>query len=87
MPHTYARMQNGVIELELASFLQGYYRIVAFDHGLWTFKDSVVGEWPVVLITNPKNSETISALEPGDIMKSSTRFCFVCFYAYTLCRY
>jgi len=32
-----------------------WYRIFAFDHDLFSFADLVFGEWPVVLITNPKS--------------------------------
>jgi len=32
------------------------YRIAAFDHGLFSFSDVPHGQWPVILVTNPKNS-------------------------------
>lgn len=38
------------------SFFHLRYRILAFDHDLFSFVDLTFEEWPAVLITNPKSS-------------------------------
>ncbi|XP_054987902.1 transmembrane protein 62 isoform X3 [Sorex araneus] len=47
---------EGTMELELGDWKNNRrYRIFAFDHDLFSFADLTFGEWPVVLITNPKS--------------------------------
>ncbi|XP_043328946.1 transmembrane protein 62 [Cervus canadensis] len=49
------------------------YRIFAFDHDLFSFADLIFGEWPVVLITNPKSLLYSSAKhEPLERLLHST---------------
>ena len=36
------------------------YRVMAYDHDLLSFIDVKFGEWPVVLITNPKNARVMA---------------------------
>ncbi|EQB77524.1 cyclin-D1-binding protein 1 [Camelus ferus] len=49
------------------------YRIFAFDHDLFSFADLIFGEWPVVLITNPKSLLYSSAKhEPVERLLYST---------------
>lgn len=52
----YTRHDEGFLELELGDWMKNrIYRLGAIDHGLFTFIDTKHNEWPVVLITNPKN--------------------------------
>jgi hypothetical protein len=48
------------------------YRILAVDHDLLSFTDVKYGEWPVVLITNPKDAQFISPKEPTNRIINST---------------
>lgn len=49
------------------------YRLVAIDQGLLSFTDVPHREWPVVLITNPKDALFInSARENLNTMRNST---------------
>ncbi|XP_045863344.1 transmembrane protein 62 isoform X2 [Meles meles] len=56
MPVLHTRHFQGTLELEVGDWKENRrYRIFAFDHDLFSFADLVFGEWPVVLITNPKS--------------------------------
>ncbi|XP_016067841.1 PREDICTED: transmembrane protein 62 isoform X2 [Miniopterus natalensis] len=56
MPVLHTRHSQGTLELELGDWKKNRrYRIFAFDHDLFSFSDLIFGEWPVVLITNPKS--------------------------------
>ncbi|XP_047595145.1 transmembrane protein 62 isoform X1 [Lutra lutra] len=56
MPVLHTRHLQGTLELEVGDWKENRrYRIFAFDHDLFSFADLVFGEWPVVLITNPKS--------------------------------
>ncbi|XP_034850025.1 transmembrane protein 62 isoform X4 [Mirounga leonina] len=56
MPVLHTRHLQGTLELEVGDWKDNRrYRIFAFDHDLFSFADLVFGEWPVVLITNPKS--------------------------------
>ncbi|XP_042308849.1 transmembrane protein 62 isoform X2 [Sceloporus undulatus] len=55
MPVLHTRHHHGTLELELGDWMHNRkYRILAFDHDLFSFVDVTFEEWPVVLITNPK---------------------------------
>uniref|UniRef100_A0A8D1GPQ7 Transmembrane protein 62 n=1 Tax=Sus scrofa TaxID=9823 RepID=A0A8D1GPQ7_PIG len=55
MPVLHTRHFQGTLELEVGDWKDNRrYRIFAFDHDLFSFADLIFGEWPVVLITNPK---------------------------------
>ena len=41
-------------------FLHYRYRLLAIDNGILSFNDIKHGDWPVVLITNPKNSKFVA---------------------------
>ena len=45
---------------------------MAFDHDLFSFIDATVGEWPLVLVTNPKTSQFLSPREPSNRMMNSS---------------
>ena len=48
---------KSALELELADWKHNRaYRLFAVDHGVFTFADVKHGEWPVVLVTFPKDS-------------------------------
>lgn len=44
------------------------YRIMAFDHDLFSFHDYYLHTWPLILITNPKNARYYSNKEPLDLI-------------------
>lgn len=57
VPHLYALQEDKFFELEVADWkVYRRYRVAAIDHGLLSFVDVDFGDWPIVLITNPKNS-------------------------------
>lgn len=56
-PNMYGRHPDGHLELELADFKDHRrYRLMAFDHDLFSFADCQLHVWPVVLVTNPKDA-------------------------------
>ncbi|XP_036149395.1 transmembrane protein 62 [Monomorium pharaonis] len=56
VPHMYTLQKAGFLELELADWKENrMYRLAAIDHGQFSFIDIKHKDWPVVLITNPKN--------------------------------
>ncbi|KAG5450069.1 Transmembrane protein 62 [Clonorchis sinensis] len=65
IPRMYVLQPQGYLELELGDWRDGrYFRIVAVDHDLVSFADfrmfhgtQQTTEWPIVLVTNPKDSD------------------------------
>ncbi|KAK0095811.1 hypothetical protein PV326_007317 [Microctonus aethiopoides] len=56
-PQMYTLQRMGFLELELADWKDNrMYRLAAIDHGHFSFIDIKHGEWPVILITNPKHA-------------------------------
>ncbi|XP_065078386.1 transmembrane protein 62-like isoform X2 [Ochlerotatus camptorhynchus] len=56
VPQMYTMQNEGFLELELGDWMKNrMYRLAAFDHGQFSFTDLQHNQWPVVLITNPKN--------------------------------
>lgn len=52
----HTRHYQGTLELEVGDWKNNRrYRIFAFDHDLFSFSDLTFGEWPVILVTNPKS--------------------------------
>ena len=52
---------SGTLELELGDWKENRrYRLLAVDNGILSFVDVDHGNWPVVLITNPKNSNFLA---------------------------
>ena len=49
------------------------YRLVAIDHDLFSFVDTRLDHWPLVLVTNPKDSRfSVPGREPlGRILHST----------------
>ncbi|XP_026939882.1 transmembrane protein 62 isoform X6 [Sagmatias obliquidens] len=74
MPVLHTRHFQGTLELEVGDWKDNRrYRIFAFDHDLFSFADLIFGEWPVVLITNPKSFLYSSAKhEPLERLLHST---------------
>lgn len=57
VPHMYALQEDSFLELEVADWKNcRRYRVAAVDHGLFSFVDVDFGNWPIVLITNPKHA-------------------------------
>uniref|UniRef100_A0A1Y1LQI4 TMEM62 Ig-like domain-containing protein n=2 Tax=Photinus pyralis TaxID=7054 RepID=A0A1Y1LQI4_PHOPY len=53
----YTLQQDGFLELELGDWKDNrMYRLLAVDHGMLSFIDVKHQQWPVVLITNPKDA-------------------------------
>ncbi len=69
----------GNLELELGDWKTGrLFRVLAIDHGLMSHVDVKLGEWPVVLITNPKDARYMLSLhEPLEIMPNSSHVRYV----------
>ncbi|KAG5331204.1 TMM62 protein, partial [Acromyrmex charruanus] len=56
VPNMYSLQKAGFLELELADWKDNrMYRLAAIDHGQFSFIDIKHNDWPVILITNPKN--------------------------------
>jgi len=74
VPTMYSLHQTGTLELELADWKENRkYRVVAVDHGLLSFADVSHGSWPVVIVTNPKNSALVAPeVEPVPAIMTST---------------
>lgn len=57
VPNMYTLQKNGFLELELGDWKDNrIYRVGAMDHGLFSFIDVLHGQWPVILVTNPKHA-------------------------------
>ncbi|XP_076377043.1 transmembrane protein 62 isoform X2 [Megalopta genalis] len=57
VPNMYTLQQAGFLELELADWKDNrMYRVATVDHGQFSFIDVKYGEWPVILISNPKHA-------------------------------
>lgn len=55
------------------------YRVLAVDHDLLSFADLKFEQWPVVLVTNPKDAQYMHpGAEPLGRVRRSTHIRFVC---------
>lgn len=74
MPALHSRHQGGTLELELGDWMDNRrYRILAFDHDLFSFSDLTFEDWPAMLITNPKDAQYLQpGVEPLGRIRSST---------------
>lgn len=70
----YTLQRHGSLELELEDWKKHRkYRIMAFDHDMLSFSDVQFGEWPVILITNPKSARFLApGHEPDQKMVHSS---------------
>ncbi|XP_058792329.1 transmembrane protein 62-like [Phymastichus coffea] len=58
VPNMYSLQRPGFLELELADWKDNrMYRLGVIDHGQFSFVDVEHRDWPVVLVTNPKNAQ------------------------------
>ncbi|XP_078000950.1 transmembrane protein 62-like [Glandiceps talaboti] len=73
--------KSGTLELEVVDWKANRaYRIAAFDHDLFSFVDVRHGQWPVILITNPKDARYMAPKhEPLGRVKHSTHIRFLVF--------
>ncbi|XP_025020778.1 transmembrane protein 62 isoform X1 [Python bivittatus] len=86
MPVLHTRHPDGTLELELGDWMENRkYRILAFDHDLFSFADLKFEEWPVVLVTNPKSYLYSSyAHEPLQRILHSTHIRILAFSPYPI---
>lgn len=57
VPKMYTMQKGGFLELELGDWKDNrMYRLMAIDHGIFSFIDIHHRDWPVVLLTNPKHT-------------------------------
>ena len=70
----YSSQPQGYLELEVADWKDlRTIRLLAIDHGLFTFIDFKFNQWPVILVTNPKNAlYSMPSLEPLHRIANST---------------
>ncbi|KAF5274250.1 hypothetical protein FQR65_LT04368 [Abscondita terminalis] len=81
VPNMYTLQQDGFLELELGDWKNNrLYRLMAIDHGLLSFVDVKHGQWPVVLITNPKDALFLLPYKENlDTIKKSTHIRILAF--------
>ena len=48
------------------------YKICAYDHGLFSFSDETIGEWPAVVVTNPTDARFYNTNMDLEIMKDQS---------------
>nr|XP_006817579.1 PREDICTED: transmembrane protein 62-like [Saccoglossus kowalevskii] len=79
--HMEVQQKTGLLELEVADWKDNrVYRVMAFDHDLLSFVDTKFGQWPIILVTNPKDARFLSAQhEPIGRMLYSTHIRFLVF--------
>lgn len=66
-------------------FVYFRFRLLAIDHGLLSFIDTRHGDWPLILITNPKHAlYTIPNKEPSYAIGSSTHIRYLIGYSFIL---
>lgn len=65
-------------------FVLSRYRVLAFDHDLLSFSDLRFEQWPVVVITNPKNAQYLHpGVEPLGRIQRSTHIRCVLYLIYS----
>ncbi|XP_076463493.1 transmembrane protein 62-like [Babylonia areolata] len=74
VPNMYSRHKTGSLELELGDWKDNrIFRVLAVDHDLLSFKDAALGDWPLVLVTNPKDAQFLASRhEPTETIGHST---------------
>ena len=69
----HSRMTDAHFELELADMKNAHtYRIIAIDHDMFSFVDARLNEWPVIIVTTPKEAAYLSSYEPIGVVKRSS---------------
>uniref|UniRef100_H3DPM0 Transmembrane protein 62 n=1 Tax=Tetraodon nigroviridis TaxID=99883 RepID=H3DPM0_TETNG len=79
MPVLHSRHPRGTLELELGDWMDNRrYRVLALDHDLFSFADLKFEQWPVVLVTNPKEAQYMHpGAEPLGRIRRSTHIRFL----------
>eukprot|EP00698_Gefionella_okellyi_P024959 TRINITY_DN8989_c0_g1_i4.p1 TRINITY_DN8989_c0_g1~~TRINITY_DN8989_c0_g1_i4.p1 ORF type:complete len:483 (-),score=70.17 TRINITY_DN8989_c0_g1_i4:515-1759(-) len=73
MDQMYARHSPTLLDLELDAFVRSNaFRVIAVDHDMVSFTDTRMGEYPLIVPTNPKNAAFLSAVEPFQRIGQST---------------
>ncbi|OWA55134.1 Transmembrane protein 62 [Hypsibius exemplaris] len=74
LPELYAMQKSGTLELELGDWKDNrLFRLMAVDHDLFSFTDVNFNDWPMGIITNPKNVRFYAPVhEPLDRISRST---------------
>lgn len=82
----YGRHRDGHLELELGDFrFTRSYRLLVFDHDLFSFTDAQLGKWPLVHITNPKDALFLMpSHEPVGRIKHSSAIRILAFSPYPI---
>lgn len=80
VPRMYGRHPSGHLELELGDFKDNRkFRLLAFDHDLFSFTDTTLRQWPLVLVTNPKDAHfSLRSREPLGRVRHSSHVRWVC---------
>ncbi|OWA55131.1 Transmembrane protein 62, partial [Hypsibius exemplaris] len=70
----YAMQKSGTLELELGDWKDNrLFRLMAVDHDLFSFTDVNFNDWPMAMITNPKDVRFYAPVhEPLDRISRST---------------
>ncbi|XP_046370282.2 transmembrane protein 62-like [Haliotis rufescens] len=86
MPNMYTRHKTGMLELELGDWKDNrIFRILVFDHDIMSFLDASLGEWPLVIITNPKDALfQAESHEPLYRQRGSTHIRILIFHTVTI---
>lgn len=81
VPKMYTIHRKGFLELELGDWKDNrMYRLVAIDHGHFSFVDQKHNVWPLVLVTNPKHARyTMPGREPLHLISESTHIRILAF--------
>lgn len=79
LPNLKALQRSGSLELEVEDWKENrMYRVMAMDHDILSFVDVKFGQWPVILITNPKRARfQAPKYEPIHKMLHSTHIRFL----------
>ncbi|XP_065211992.1 transmembrane protein 62-like [Planococcus citri] len=71
-PKMYSYQKEGFFELELADWKSNrIIRVMAIDHGQFSFVDEKHGEWPIIFVTNPKTAILVPPVKYSFIPFSS----------------
>ncbi|XP_055937862.1 transmembrane protein 62-like [Argiope bruennichi] len=86
VPEMYTLQSTGALELELADWKdRRKYRICAVDHGIFSFFDNHIEDWPLILVTNPKDAMMLMpAIEPLYRVMKSTHIRVLIFSPYPI---
>lgn len=81
LPNLKALQRSGTLELEVEDWKDNrMYRVMAMDHDMLSFVDIRFGQWPIILITNPKRARFMAPKhEPVHKMLHSTHIRFLLF--------